>query len=61
MGGDSTGQSRMTLAASEDDFGKAFDNRIMRRMWQYMSPYKLRVFISVFLLLVDYATYVLVA
>lgn len=59
MGGDSTGQSRITLAASEDDFGKAFDSRIMQRMWRYMAPYKLRVFISVFLLLVYDATYVL--
>lgn len=40
----------MTLAHSEEDFGKAFDARVMRRMWQYISPYKLRVVISIMLL-----------
>jgi ABC-type multidrug transport system fused ATPase/permease subunit len=59
QGGDSTGQSRMTLAASEGDFGKAFDARIMRRMWRYMSPYKLRVAVSIALMLAYNATYVL--
>ncbi len=58
-GGESTGAVRMTLASSESDFGKAFDPRIMRRMWTFMAPYKLRVFISVFLLLLYTATLIL--
>jgi ATP-binding cassette subfamily B multidrug efflux pump len=34
-------------AVSEDDVvGKAYDSRLMRRLFRYLSPYKLQVFIS---------------
>jgi hypothetical protein len=51
QGADSTGLSRMALARSEEDFGKAFEPRIMKRLWRFMAPYKLRVAMSVLLLL----------
>jgi hypothetical protein len=42
-GSESSGMARMALASSESDYGKAFDAEIFRRMWTYMSPYKLRI------------------
>jgi ATP-binding cassette subfamily B protein len=48
--------ARMALASSESDYGKAFDAEIFRRMWTYMSPYKLRIAASLALLLVYTAT-----
>jgi ATP-binding cassette subfamily B multidrug efflux pump len=36
----------------EEALGKAYDARLMRRLWQYMRPYKGRLFLSLFCLLV---------
>src|SRR5947209_1244994 len=58
-GGQATGQARMTLASSEEDFGKAFDPRVIRRLWTFVSPYKLRVALGVVLLLLYTATVIL--
>ena len=58
-GSESSGMARMALASSESDYGKAFDARIFRRMWTYMSPYKLRIAVSLVLLLVYTATLIL--
>src|SRR6266700_1990184 len=58
-GSESSGVARLALASSESDYGKAFDARIFRRMWSFMSPYKLRVFLSLGLLLVYTATLIL--
>ena len=58
-GGTSTGQGASSLASSEADFGKAFDPRVIRRLWTFVSPYSLRIIVSVVLLLVHTATVVL--
>jgi ABC-type multidrug transport system fused ATPase/permease subunit len=56
IGGGPPGQNRATLASSEADFGKAFDSRILRRLWTFMAPFKLRVVAGVSMLLVYTAT-----
>src|SRR5215831_2280817 len=53
------GLNRTMLANSEEDYGKAFDPRIIRRMWTFVAPYKLRVVLSVVLLLIYTATVIL--
>jgi ABC-type multidrug transport system fused ATPase/permease subunit len=58
-GSESSGMARMALASSESDFGKAFDAKIFKRMWTYMSPYKLRVFVSIVLLIIYTGTLIL--
>ncbi len=48
---------RMGLASSEEDFGKAFDPRVIARLWKYAAPFKLRIALSVvFLVLNSIAT-----
>lgn len=48
---------RMGLASSEEDFGKAFDPRVIGRLWKYAAPFKLRIALSVvFLVLNSLAT-----
>lgn len=44
---------RMGLASSEEDFGKAFDPRVIGRLWRYASPFKGRIAISVVFLVVN--------
>ncbi|HEY7294044.1 MAG TPA: ABC transporter transmembrane domain-containing protein, partial [Dehalococcoidia bacterium] len=53
------GLNRTMLANSEEDYGKAFDPRVIKRMWQYVAPYKLRVALSVVLLFIYTATVIL--
>jgi ATP-binding cassette subfamily B protein len=57
MGGG--GANRGGLATSEEDFGKAFDPRVIGRLWRYASPYKKRIAFSVVLLLINTATAVI--
>jgi ABC-type multidrug transport system fused ATPase/permease subunit len=52
IGGGPPGSNRANLANSEADFGKAFDWHILRRLWEFMSPFKLRVSVGVFMLFV---------
>ncbi len=48
---------RMGLASSEEDFGKAFDPRVIGRLWRYAAPFKARIGLSiVFLVLNSLAT-----
>lgn len=48
---------RMGLASSEEDFGKAFDPRVIGRLWKYAAPFKMRIALSVvFLILNSVAT-----
>ncbi len=47
------------LATSEEDFGKAFDPRVIGRLWGYASPYKARIAFGSSLLLVNTVTSVL--
>jgi ATP-binding cassette subfamily B protein len=48
---------RMGLASSEEDFGKAFDPRVIGRLWRYAAPFKKRIALSVvFLVLNSLAT-----
>lgn len=54
MGGG--GANRGGLATSEEDFGRAFDPRVIGRLWRYASPYKTRIAIAVVLLLINTAT-----
>ncbi|MEI6665562.1 MAG: ABC transporter ATP-binding protein [Chloroflexota bacterium] len=56
IGGGPPGMNRGTLANSEADFGRAFDSRILKRLWTFMSPFKLRVVFGVAMLLVYTAT-----
>ena len=48
MGG---GGGQHFTAVSEDDFGKPFDYRIMKRLWGYVAPYRLRIAAGCVLLL----------
>jgi ATP-binding cassette subfamily B protein len=57
MGGG--GQGQRGLATSEEDFGKAFDPRVIGRLWRYASPFKARIAIGVVLLLINTATAVI--
>ncbi len=54
MGGG--GANRGGLATSEEDFGRAFDPRVIGRLWRYASPYRGRIAIATALLLVNTAT-----
>ena len=58
-GGTSTGLGNATLASSEEDFGKAFDPRVIRRLWTFVSPYSVRIAVSVVLLLLYTITVIL--
>lgn len=40
------------LALGEQDFGKAFDPHLYRRLWQYIAPFKLRLTVSLVLMAV---------
>lgn len=40
------------LALNEQDFGKAFDARLYRRMWRYIVPYRVRLLASLALMAV---------
>lgn len=44
---------RMGLASSEDDFGKAFDPRIIGRLWRYASPFKKRISVAIGFLIIN--------
>ena len=57
MGGG--GQNQRGLATSEEDFGRAFDPRVIGRLWRYASPFKVRIAIGVVLLLINTGTAVL--
>ena len=54
MGGG--GVNRGGLATSEEDFGRAFDPRVIGRLWRYASPFKGRIAIAAALLLVNTTT-----
>jgi len=58
-GSESSGVARLALASSESDYGKAFDSGVIKRMWSFTAPYKLRIFLSMGLLLVYTATLIL--
>lgn len=45
------GMNRGGLATSEEDFGKAFDPRVIGRLWRYAAPYKKRIWVGIVLLL----------
>jgi len=57
MGGG--GQGQRGLATSEEDFGKAFDPRVIGRLWRYASPFKARIAVGALLLLINTATAVI--
>ena len=44
---------RMGLASSEEDFGKAFDPRVIARLWRYAAPFKGRIAVSVVFLVLN--------
>ena len=52
-GGGGQGANRPGLATSEEDFGKAFDPRVIARLWRYASPYKKRIAVAGFLLILN--------
>jgi ATP-binding cassette subfamily B protein len=47
------GANRPGLATSEEDFGKAFDPRVIGRLWGYASPYKKRIAVALVLLVIN--------
>jgi len=51
--------SQDSLTVSEEDFGKPFDYRLMKRLWSYVAPYKLRIAASTVLLLLYTGTAIL--
>ena len=51
--GQGGGNNRQGLATSEEDFGKAFDPRVIGRLWRYAAPFKKRIALGVFLLLLN--------
>jgi ABC-type multidrug transport system fused ATPase/permease subunit len=53
------GGNRQGLATSEEDFGKAFDPRVIGRLWRYAAPFKKRIAIAILLLLLNSAATVL--
>jgi len=53
VGGGGGGANRPGLASSEEDFGKAFDPRVIGRLWRYASPFKKRIAVSMVLLLIN--------
>ena len=55
-GSGATGLQRAALASSEEDYGKAFDSRVLKRLWTFVSPFRGRVAISIVLLLLYTAT-----
>ncbi|MGE3074155.1 MAG: ABC transporter ATP-binding protein [Dehalococcoidia bacterium] len=44
---------RLGLASSEEDFGKAFDPRVIGRLWRYAAPFKGRIALSVVFLVIN--------
>lgn len=46
------GGGQPELNISENDFGKPFDAELMKRLWQYVSPYKPRIAASTVLLII---------
>ncbi len=44
---------RMGLASSEEDFGKAFDPRVIGRLWRYAAPFKARIGLSIIFLILN--------
>ncbi len=54
-----TGLNRTALAQSEEDYGKAFDPIVIKRMWRFVAPYKLRVAVSILLLFIYTAAVIL--
>jgi ATP-binding cassette subfamily B protein len=52
-GGGGQGANRPGLATSEEDFGKAFDPRVIGRLWRYASPFKKRIFFAAILLVLN--------
>jgi ABC-type multidrug transport system fused ATPase/permease subunit len=46
------GGGQQDLSLTENDFGKPFDAALMKRLWQYVAPYKLRIAASTVLLLI---------
>src|SRR5262249_40947309 len=60
MGGGGGGVNDTSrLSNSEDDFGKAFDPKLMARLWTYVSPFKRRILLGSALLLVYTAALIL--
>jgi ATP-binding cassette, subfamily B, multidrug efflux pump len=50
---------RASLATSEEDYGKAFDSRVIRRLWTFVAPFKLRIAVGVTLLFIYTGTVIL--
>ncbi len=48
-----------SLTMSEEDFGKPFDYRLMKRLWGYVAPYRLRIAAATVLLLLYTGTAIL--
>ncbi len=59
MGGGQNRGGLGGLATSEEDFGRAFDPRVIGRLWGYASEFKVRISIAVVLLVINTATAVL--
>ena len=53
------GANRPGLASSEEDFGKAFDPRVIGRLWRYAAPFKKRIAIATVLLIINSLTTIL--
>ncbi|HET8626479.1 MAG TPA: ABC transporter ATP-binding protein [Thermomicrobiales bacterium] len=58
-GGGGPGGGRGNLTLSEQDFGRPFDARLMRRLLRYVAPYKLRIAVGFVLLLLYTGTVIL--
>lgn len=43
---------RSNLAQSEADYGKAFDSRVLKRLWTFVAPFKLRVVVGAVMLVI---------
>jgi ABC-type multidrug transport system fused ATPase/permease subunit len=56
MGGGRGNMARMDSGLDQEDFGKPFDGKLMRRLLPYLSPYKKRVAISAVLMLIATAS-----
>jgi len=53
------GANRPGLATSEEDFGKAFDPRVIGRLWGYAAPYKKRIAFALVMLVINSAATIL--
>jgi len=53
------GANRPGLASSEEDFGKAFDPRVVGRLWRYASPFRKRIAFAVVMLMINSAATIL--